>query len=48
LVGSGTLFELRVKQMNNGSREAELKAAKGPGRFLFIDRELKAHSPGIQ
>jgi hypothetical protein len=47
LSGSGTLFELLVKRVNNASRRAELTPSNGVDRLTFFDRELKAHSPAV-
>lgn len=45
LIGSGTLFELKLGSVNPMRHETQLTWAASPNQFIFIDRNLSTRSP---
>jgi hypothetical protein len=45
LSGAGTLFELLLTPVNNGSRNTPFIWAESPNDFIFIDLDLKTRKP---
>ena len=45
LSGAGTLFELLLAPINNGSRSTPFIWAESPNDFIFIDLDLKTRKP---
>ena len=46
LLGSGTLFELRMTRVNKAAPTTQLIWAPPPDHFIFIDADLKTQKPG--
>ena len=46
LLGSGTLFELRMSWVSQAAQGTQLIWAAGEDQFIFIDADLKTQSPG--